>query len=165
MINYKGNTMSDFRNFERDWRVALAAIIHPTNVKNITTTDYMKYTPKTPYDSRPVISRGDRAGVVVRQEDAEFEAGDYIIIKRFLKNLEKGTETEKKTLTSTLFEDDNVELNFADRYDISIRDRSLLDVMGINGVSGQTGEDSLLEATKNANGCILHAPSCVSSFY
>ena len=97
---YKDNTMSVFRNLlahpinlEEDWRVALAEIIHPTNVKNITTTAYMIYTPKTPYDSTPVTMRGDGAGVVVRQEDwsdnAEFEAGEYITIKSILKKLEK----------------------------------------------------------------------------
>ena len=98
----------------------------------------MIYTPKTPYDSTPVTIRGDGAGVVVRREDwsdnAEFDAGEYITIKSILKKLEKGTET-KKPLTSTLFEDDNVELNFADGYGISVIDRSLLDVLGIQGVA------------------------------
>ena len=97
----------------------------------------MIYTPKTPYDSTPVTRRGDGSGVVVRQEDwsdnAEFEAGEYITIKSILKKLEKGTET-KKPLTSTLFEDDNIELNFADGYGISVRDRSLLDVLGKKGI-------------------------------
>ena len=69
---YKDNTMSEHRKslaqpiyLEGDWRVALAEIIHPTNIKNITTTDYMIYTPKTPYDSTPMKIRADGAGVVV----------------------------------------------------------------------------------------------------
>ena len=141
---YNDNTMSVFRNLlahpinlEGDWRVALAEIIHPTKVNNITTTDYMIYTPKTQYDSTPVTMRGDGAGLVVRQEDwsdnAKFDAGEYITIKSILKKLEKGTET-KKPLTSALFEEDSVELNFTDGYGISVRDPSLLDVLGIQGV-------------------------------
>ena len=140
---YKDNTMSVFRNLlahsinlEGDWRVALAEIIYPTNIKNITTTEYMIYTPKTPYDSTPV-TRGDAAGVVVKQEDwsndAKFESGEYITVKSILKQSEKGTET-RKPLTSALFEDDGVELNFADGYGISVRDRAVLDVLGIEGV-------------------------------
>ena len=65
MNSYKDKTMSVFRNMlahpinlEGDWRVALAEIIHPTNVKNITTTDYMIYTSETPYDSTLVIMKG-----------------------------------------------------------------------------------------------------------
>ena len=61
---YKDNRMSVFRkllahpiNLEGDWREALEEIIHPTNVKNITTTD-MIYTPKTPYDSTSVTIKG-----------------------------------------------------------------------------------------------------------
>ena len=79
----------------------------------------MIYTPETSYDSTPVTIRGDGAGIVVRQEDwsdnADFEAGEYITIKSILKKLEKATET-KKLSTSTLFEDDNIELNFTDGY-------------------------------------------------
>ena len=74
---------------------------------------------------------------MVKKEDwsdnAKFDAGEYITIKSIPKILEKGTET-KKLLTFTLFEDDNVEFNFADGYGISVRDRSLLDVMGIEGL-------------------------------
>ena len=50
---YSGNTMAAFRNLlahpihlEGDWRVALAEIIFPTSIKNITTTDFFIYTPK-----------------------------------------------------------------------------------------------------------------------
>ena len=97
----------------------------------------MIYSPKTPYDSTPVTIRGDGAGVVVRPEDwsdnTKFDAAEYITIKSILKKLEKGIET-KKPLTSTLFEDDSVELTFADGYGISVPDRSLLDVLGKKGV-------------------------------
>ena len=64
---YSGNTMAAFRNLlahpihlERDWRVALAEIIFPTSIKNITTTDTFIYTPKTPYDNTPVPSSEGR---------------------------------------------------------------------------------------------------------
>ena len=81
--------------------------------------------------------RRDGGDIVVRLDDlsdtAEFGAGEYITIKSFSKSLEKGTEN-KKPLTSTLFSDDGVELNFADGYGIIVRDRSLLDVLGIERV-------------------------------
>ena len=64
MIIYKDNTVSVFKNLlahpiilKSDRGVALVEIIHPTNVKNIT-TDYIIYTPKIPYDSTPVTIRG-----------------------------------------------------------------------------------------------------------
>ena len=60
---YSGNTMAAFRillphpiHLEGDWRVALAEIIFPTGIKNITTTDFFIYTPKTPFDNTPVPS-------------------------------------------------------------------------------------------------------------
>ena len=71
---YSGNTMAAFRNLlahpihlEGDWRVALADIIFPTSIKNITTTDSFIYTPKTPYDNTPVPSV--EAGAVIKRED------------------------------------------------------------------------------------------------
>ena len=71
---YSGNTMAAFRNLlahpihlEGDWRVALAEIIFPTRIKNITTTDFFIYTPKTPYDNTPVPS--SEGGAVIKQED------------------------------------------------------------------------------------------------
>ena len=50
---YSGNTMAAFRNLlahpihlEGDWRVALAEIIFPTNIKNITTRTFSFTHPK-----------------------------------------------------------------------------------------------------------------------
>ena len=139
---YSGNTMAAFRNLlahpihlEGDWRVALAEIIFPTSIKNITTTDFFIYTPKTPYDNTPVLS--SEGGAVIKREDwsdnAKFEAGEYQTISSILKQLDKATET-KKPLNSADYVEDNIEISFKSRYGISVRDRSLFDVLGIQGV-------------------------------
>ena len=60
-------------HLEGDWRVALAEIIFPTSIKNITTTDLFFHTPKTSYDNTPVPSA--EAGAVIKREDIKFEAG------------------------------------------------------------------------------------------
>ena len=73
MIKYSGNTMAAFRkllahpiHLEGDWRVALAAIIFPTSIKNITTTGFFIYTlNKTLYDNTPVPSI--KAGAVIKR--------------------------------------------------------------------------------------------------
>ena len=69
-----GNTMAAFSNLlahpihlEGDWRVALAEIIFPTSIKNITTIDFFIYTAKTPYDNTPVQS--SEGGAVIKRED------------------------------------------------------------------------------------------------
>ena len=101
---YSGNTMAAFRNLlahpihlEGDWRVALAEIIFPTSIKNITTFDFFIYTPKTPYDNTPVPSSEGRA--VIKREDwsdnAKFEAGEYETMSSILEQLDKATETKK----------------------------------------------------------------------
>ena len=139
---YRDNTMAVFRNLlahpihlEGDWRVALAEIIFPTRIKNITTTDYFIYTPKTPYENTPKTSDG--ADVVIQQEDwsdnATFGAGEFRTINSILDKLEEGTET-RKPINSAMYVNDGVEINFKDGYGISVRDRSVLDVLGIEGV-------------------------------
>ena len=139
---YSGNTMAAFRNLlahpihlEGDWRVALAEIIFPTSIENITTTDFFIYTPKTPYDNTPVLS--SEGGGVIKREDwsdnAKFEAGEYQTISSIPKQLDKATET-KKPLNSADYVEDNIEIRFKSRYGISVRDRSLFDVLGIQGV-------------------------------
>ena len=71
---YSGDTMAAFHNllahpnhFEGDWRVALSEIIFPTSFKNITTTDFFIYIPKTPFDNTPVPSAA--ASAVIKRED------------------------------------------------------------------------------------------------
>ena len=139
---YSGNTMAAFRNLlahpihlEGDWRVALAEFIFPTSIKNITTTDISIYTPKTPYDNTPVPSA--EAGAVIKREDwsdkVKFEAGEYQTISSILEQLDKATET-KKALTSADYVEDSIDISFKSRYGIRIRDRSLFDVLGIQGV-------------------------------
>ena len=92
---YRDNTMAVFRNLlahpihlEGDWRVALAEIIFPTRIKNITTTDYFIYTPKTPYENTP--KKSDGADVVIQEEDwsdkATFGAGEFRTTIAFWRN-------------------------------------------------------------------------------
>ena len=142
---YPGNKMAVFRNLlpeplqlDGDWRVALAEIIFPSSIKNITTTGYMIYTPKTPYDymSRP---KSDSSGAtIVRREDwsnnATFNAGEYLTVDEILKVLELGTST-KKPLAKAEIQDKRVQLKFNQGYGLSFHDRSILNVLGFNGVS------------------------------
>ena len=115
--------MAAFRNLlahpvhlEGDWRVALAEIIFPTSIKNITTTDFFIYTAKTPYDNTPVPS--SEGGAVIKQEDwsdiVKFEAGEYQTISSILEQLDKATET-KKPLNSADYVEDNIEISFKSR--------------------------------------------------
>ena len=116
--------MAAFRNLlahpihlEGDWRVALAEIIFLTSIKNITTTDFFIYTPKTPYDNTPVPRAA--TGVVIKREDwsdnAKFEAGEYQTISSILEQLDKATET-KKALNSADYVEDSIEISFKSRY-------------------------------------------------
>ena len=120
---------------EGDWRVALAKIIFPTSIKNITTTDLFIYTTKTPYDNTPVPS--SEGGAVIKQEDwsdnAKFEAGKYRTFSSILEQLDKATET-KTPLNSADYVEDSIEISFESRYGINVRDRILFDVSGIQGV-------------------------------
>ena len=139
---YSSNTMAAFRNLlahpihlEGDWRVALAEFIFPTSIKNITTTDFSIYTPKRPYDNTPVPSA--EAGAVIKREDlsekVKFEAGEYQTISSILEQLDKATET-KKPLTNADYVEDSIDISFQTKYGIRVRDRSLFDVLGIQGV-------------------------------
>ena len=69
-----------------------------------------------------------------------------LLLKVFSRNLKRELK-HRKHLTSTLFEDDSIELNFTDGYGISVRDQSLLDVLGIEEMP-DPNRGSLLEATK-----------------
>ena len=136
---YSDNTMAAIRNLlvhpihlEGDWRVALAEIIFPTSIKNITSTDFFIYTPKTPYDNTPVPN--SEGGAVIKREDwsdnAKFAAGEYQTISSILEQLDKTTET-KKPLNSADYVEDSIEISFKSRCGIIVRDRSLFDVLGI----------------------------------
>ena len=86
------NTMACFRNvlaeplqLEGDWRAALAEIIFPTSIKNVTTKEYFLYTPKTPFKSLPSTSRTNSGGVMLEREDwsnnATFPDGEHKSVK------------------------------------------------------------------------------------
>lgn len=141
MSIYKDNTMAVFRNhlshpiqLEGDWRVALAEIIFPSSIKNITTKDFFIYTPKTPYVSAS-SSTNVGNGLIRREaweDNATFQDGELKTIATILEKLEKSTESDM-TFTAVR-QDDEIELQFEKEYGISVRDRSLFDVLGFQGV-------------------------------
>ena len=141
---YPGNKMAVFRNLlpeplqlDGDWRVALAEIIFPSSIKNITTTGYMIYTPKTPYDNMSRLKPDSSGATIVRREDwsnnATFNAGEYLTVDEILTLLELGTST-KKPLAKAEIHDNRVQLKFNQGYGLSFHDRSILNVLGFNGV-------------------------------
>ena len=139
---YNGNTMASFRNLlvhpihlEGDWRVALAEIIFPTSVKNVTTTDYFIYTPQTPYPPS-VSSSVDKSGLIQREDwsdNATFPAGEIESVFTILSTLRAGTQSVKPLSTAKTI-GNRVELNFEAGYGISVRDRSIFNVLGFKGV-------------------------------
>ena len=141
---YPGNKMAVFRNLlpeplqlDGDWRVALAKIIFSSSIKNITTTGYMIYTPKTPYDNMSRLKPDSSGATIVRREDwsnnATFNAGEYLTVDEILKLLELGTST-KKPLAKAEIHDNRVQLKFNQGYGLRFHDRSILNVLGFNGV-------------------------------
>ena len=138
---YPGNRMAVFRNLlpeplqlDGDWRVALAEIVFPSSIKNVTTTSYMIYTPKTPYDSSSHVKPS--SGTIVRREDwsdnATFPAGEYKSVLDILNILKEGTSS-KKPIAEAKLQDNVVELKFNKGYGISFHDRSILNVLGFTG--------------------------------
>lgn len=138
---YPGNRMAVFRNLlpeplqlDGDWRVALAEIVFPSSIKNITTTGYMIYTPKTPYDNSPPTKPGS---TIVRRENwannATFNPGEYQSVDEVLKVLELGTSS-KKPLAKAEVQGNIVHLKFNEGYGLSFPDRSILNVLGFKGV-------------------------------
>ena len=83
---------SEALQLDGDWRVALAEIIHPTSIKNVTTSEYMIYTPKTPFDMVPKTKKHSDA-TIIKQEDwsniALFPEGEYISVEKVLMQLKK----------------------------------------------------------------------------
>ena len=145
METYSDNRMASFRNIlsepiqlEGDWRVALAEIIFPTSIKNITTTEYLIYKPRTPYDTLPVSGNKLDSASLIKREDwtsnATFPDGEYKSVGDVLKVLKKGTQTKKPLEDAKLSDDNFVELEFEEGFGISVRDRSILDVLGFEGI-------------------------------
>ena len=141
---YPENKMAVFRNLlpeplqlEGDWRVALAEIVFPSSIKNITTTEYMIYTPRTPYNNLPVAKPNSSGTISVRREDwsnnATFTAGEYRSVKEILKLLELGTSSEKPLAKSEVH-DNVVQLKFNPGFGLSFHDRSILNVLGFKGI-------------------------------
>ena len=144
MQSYQNNKMVCFRNvlfeslqFDGDWRVALAEITFRSSIKNVTTKDYFIYTPRAAKKKLSNLNRSASAGVIVQRPDfssnATFPDGEIESIENILEKLKKGTVFNKPLLKASC-EQKTVELEFAEGYGISVRDRSLLEVLGFSGV-------------------------------
>ena len=118
--------------------MALAEIIFPTSIKNITTTEYLIYKPRTPYAPLPVSGNKLDSASLIKREDwtsnATFPDGEYKSVGDVLKVLNKGTQTKKPLEDAKLSDDNFVELEFEEGFGISVRDRSILDVLGFEGI-------------------------------
>ena len=140
MSIYQDNTMAVFRNhlahpilLEGDWRVALAEIIFPSSIKNITTKGYFIYTPKTPYKSPPPST--ESVGYIQREvweDNALYSDGELKSIDTILEKLKESSRLNNQL--TYVKQNDNIELKFDNEYGISVRDRSLFDVLGFKGV-------------------------------
>ena len=144
METYRQNTKACFRNvlaeplqLEGDWRVALAKLIFPTSIKNVTTKEYFVYTPKTPFNSSLSAGKTNSGGVMVEREDwsnnATFPDGEYKTVKDVVTSLHVAVAKSTRPIVTSRTED-SVEFNFADGYGISLHDRSLFDVLRFKGV-------------------------------
>ena len=112
METNQDNKMACFRNvlseplqLQGDWKIALAEIIHPTGNKNVTTSEYIIYTPKTPSDMVPKTTKHSDATTIKRENwshNALFPVGEYIGVEKILKQLKKGHES-RKPLGTQLF--------------------------------------------------------------
>ena len=65
--------------------------------------------------------------------EGDWRVGECHTISSILEQLDKATET-KKPLNSADYVDDGIEISFKTRYGLSVRDRCLFDVLGIEGV-------------------------------
>ena len=63
------NVLAELIQLDGDWRVAVAEIIFPTSIKNVTTKEYFVYTSKTPFNSSPSAGKTNSGGVMVERED------------------------------------------------------------------------------------------------
>ena len=99
--------------------------------------DVFIYTPKSPYDNTPVPS--GEGGAVIKREDwsdnATCEAGEYQTISSIIEQLDKATEVKKSLHSAGYYpKNDIIEHSFTSGYGISVRDCSVFDVLGIEGV-------------------------------
>ena len=144
MQTYQNNRMACFRNvlseplqLGGDWRVALAEITFPSSIKNVTIKDYFIYTPRTAKEILSNLNRSASAGVIVQRPDfssnATFPDREIESTENILEIPKKSTVFNKPLLKASC-EQKTVELEFAEGYGISGRDRSSLDVLGFSDV-------------------------------
>ena len=144
MPTYQNNKMACFRNvlsetlqLDGDWRVALADITFPSSIRNVKTKDYFISKPRTAKEILSNLNRSASAGVIVQRPEfssnATFPDGEIESIENILEKQKKGTVINKPLLKASC-EQRTVELEFAEGFGISVRDRSLLDVLGFSGV-------------------------------
>ena len=116
------NLLAERLTLECDWRVALAEIIFPSRIENVTTKDLFIYTPKTPHDNALNVNSGS----AIQRE--------YKTVMEVLSHLHSITKDKRLLLTSTV-ENISVEIRFREGYGLSLLDRSLFDVLAFKGVS------------------------------
>ena len=145
MKTYRQNTMACFRNvlakplqLEGDCRVALADIIFPISIKNVSTKEYFVYTPKIPFNSSSPAGKTNSGGVMVEREDwsnnGTFPDCEYKTVKDVVTRLHIAVAKSTRLVVTSSTEEDSEEFNFADGYGISLHDRSLFDVLGFKEV-------------------------------
>ena len=117
METYQDNKRYLWLTYQDNLRVALAEIIHPRSNKNVTTSEYMIHTPKTPYDMVPKFTKHSDATIIKREDwsnNALFPEGEYISVEKILKQSKKEHETRKPLEDATVLDDIYVELNVAE---------------------------------------------------
>ena len=130
METYRQNRMACFRNvlaealeLEGDWRVALAEIIFPTSIKNLTTKEYFVYILRTPFHNSPSTGNTRSGGVMVEIEDWSNHAtshGEYKTFKDIVTRLHVAVAKSTSPIVYASTEEYCVEFNFANGYRISL---------------------------------------------
>ena len=110
----------------------------PSGIKIVTTKDHFNYKPRTAKEIFSNLKRSASAGVIVQRPDfssnATFPDGKIQSIENIVEILKKCTVFNKPLLRSSC-EQKRVDLLIAEGYHISVQDRSLLDVLGLSGVT------------------------------
>ena len=88
------NVHSETLQLNEDWRVALAEVTLPSNIKNVTTRDYFVYTPRRAKEILSNLNRTASAGVIVQRPDFSsntiFPDGEIESIENIMEKLKKG---------------------------------------------------------------------------
>ena len=123
------------RTFTTRRRVALAEILFPTSIKNVTTNEYFVYTPKTPFNSSPSTSQEALWwNLKIWSNNVTFPYGDYKTVKDVVTRLHVAVAKSTKLIVTSSTEEDSVGITFSDGYGKSLHDISLVDAIGFKAV-------------------------------